>query len=212
MNRSGLGTAFLLKKERGSKRPAFNANGSTDGCLESANHGRARQGIVGYVQRIDPERAIAAAAQEVHGIAYTELVGMPKWADVAPIVVDRLKSTDLAIAHNMDFDGPFIGLELVRVGQPVPTFDTFCTMKNGRWAAFDGKSPKCASVAMDDKALSQASSIMKHARLAGWDENGDEGAWEFCTRMAYDAGWTDCKERAAPIPTATEESKGEKQS
>lgn len=95
-----------------------------------------------YVQRIDPERAISAKAQEVHGIAYGELVGMPKWDDVAPIVVDRLKDTTLAIAHNMDFDGPFIGMELVRVGQPVPTFDTFCTMKNGRGATFDGKSPK----------------------------------------------------------------------
>ncbi|MPQ56377.1 3'-5' exonuclease [Duganella sp. FT27W] len=114
-----------------------------------------------YVQRIDPERAISAGAQEVHGIAYNELVGMPKWNDVAPIIVERLKATDLAIAHNMDFDGPFIGLELVRVGQAVPNFDTFCTMKNGRWAAFDGKSPKlielCFALGVEyDKAKAHA--------------------------------------------------------
>lgn len=95
-----------------------------------------------YVQRIDPERAIAAAAQAVHGIAYSELVGEPKWDAVAPIVVNKLRGTSLAVAHNMNFDGPFIGAELHRVGQPIPTFDLFCTMENGRWACADGKSPK----------------------------------------------------------------------
>jgi DNA polymerase-3 subunit epsilon len=95
-----------------------------------------------YVQRIDPERAISAKAQEVHGISYSELVGMPKWEAVAPEVVARLQKTDLAVAHNMDFDGPFIGGELLRVGQPIPNMDLFCTMQNGRWACADGKLPK----------------------------------------------------------------------
>jgi hypothetical protein len=64
-------------------------------------------------------------------------------------------------------------------------------------------------VVLNDKAWSQASSIIKHARQAGWDENVNEGAWKFCDRMAYETGWTDCKERAAPIPTATEKSNRE---
>lgn len=95
-----------------------------------------------YVQRIDPERAIAAAAQAVHGIAYSDLVGMPKWEAVAPIVSTRLAGTHLAVAHNMNFDGPFIGGELLRAGFKVPNMEIFCTMENGRWACADGKSPK----------------------------------------------------------------------
>jgi DNA polymerase-3 subunit epsilon len=95
-----------------------------------------------YVQRIDPERAIAAAAQAVHGIAYSELVGMPKWDDVAPEVARRLDATNVAVAHNMNFDGPFVGGELLRSGFKVPNMEVFCTMDNGRWATFDGKSPK----------------------------------------------------------------------
>jgi len=95
-----------------------------------------------YVQRIDPERPIAAAAQAVHGIAYNDLVGMPKWDAVAPEVSRRLSMAPVAVAHNMNFDGPFIAGELARLGLAVPNIEPFCTMENGRWATFDGKSPK----------------------------------------------------------------------
>ena len=95
-----------------------------------------------YVQRIDPERSIDAKAQEVHGISYSELVGQPKWEAVAPEVYQRMNDADLAIAHNVGFDLPFICLELARVGQPIPNVETLCTMDRGRWATFDGKSPK----------------------------------------------------------------------
>jgi len=95
-----------------------------------------------YVQRIDPERAIAAAAQEVHGISYTELVGMPKWEAVAPEVHKRMSAAHVMVAHNMGFDGPFIGAELLRVGLKLPNVTPFCTMENGRFATFDGKFPK----------------------------------------------------------------------
>jgi DNA polymerase-3 subunit epsilon len=95
-----------------------------------------------YVQRIDPERSIDPKAQEVHGIGYNELVGMPKWDIVAPEVYRRMNDADLAVAHNKGFDLPFICLELVRVGQSIPNVESFCTMDNGRWATFDGKSPK----------------------------------------------------------------------
>lgn len=94
-----------------------------------------------YVQRIDPERNIPSAAQAVHGISYEQLVGCPKWEEVAPIVRAKLDGT-MAIAHNMAFDGPFIGHELLRVGQPLPAFEPYCTMTEARWACPDGKYPK----------------------------------------------------------------------
>jgi len=100
-----------------------------------------------WVKRIDPERPIDPGAQEVHGIAYEDLVGCPKWDELANEISLRMNSCDLLVAHNMGFDGPFIGLELSRVGIMVPQTDTFCTMVNARWACPDGKLPKLAEVA-----------------------------------------------------------------
>ncbi|WP_219588310.1 3'-5' exonuclease [Ralstonia pickettii] len=95
-----------------------------------------------FVQRIDPERSISAGSQAVHGITYEELVGCPKWQDVAGEVHARMQRSDLVIAHNMGFDGPFVGGELLRVGVGLPEIEPFCTMENARWACPDGKFPK----------------------------------------------------------------------
>lgn len=95
-----------------------------------------------WVQRIDPERPIDPGAQEVHGIAYTDLVGCPKWDDLAPEISRRLGEADLLVAHNMGFDGPFIAAELLRVGAKVPDVYSHCTMENARWACPDGKLPR----------------------------------------------------------------------
>lgn len=95
-----------------------------------------------WIQRIDPERPIDPKAQGVHGIAYTDLVGCPKWDDLAPEIARRMSGADLLIAHNMGFDGPFIAAELIRVGQKVPDVHALCTMENARWACPDGKLPR----------------------------------------------------------------------
>lgn len=95
-----------------------------------------------YVQRIDPERSIDPGAQAAHGITYAELVGQPKWEDVAKEIADRLSTADLLVAHNMGFDGPFIAAELHRVGLEVPDVHSLCTMENARWACPDGKLPR----------------------------------------------------------------------
>jgi DNA polymerase-3 subunit epsilon len=95
-----------------------------------------------YVQRIDPDRNIPAAAQAVHGIAYADLVGKPKWEDVAPTVKAKLDACSLVVAHNAQFDGPFLGHELLRVGLDLPDADFFCTMEGARWATPNGKTPR----------------------------------------------------------------------
>lgn len=95
-----------------------------------------------WVQRIDPQRSIDPGAQAAHGISYTELVGQPKWEDVAKEVQRRLGTADLLVAHNMGFDGPFIAAELQRVGLQVPNVHSLCTMENARWACPDGKLPR----------------------------------------------------------------------
>ena len=95
-----------------------------------------------YVQRINPERSIDPGAQAVHGISYSDLIGKPKWDDVAQDIADRLSTAELLIAHNMGFDGPFIAAELNRVGVDVPDVHSLCTMTGARWACPDGKLPK----------------------------------------------------------------------
>lgn len=95
-----------------------------------------------WVQRFNPERPIDPGAQEVHGIAYTDVMLCPKWEEFAEEIADRISKVDLLVAHNMDFDGPFIAGELLRAGVAAPSVQSFCTMKSGRWACVDGKFPK----------------------------------------------------------------------
>lgn len=117
--------------------------------------------IDAWVQRIDPQRAIDPKAQEVHGIAYSDLMGDPYWSDVADEISRRMSSADLLVAHNMSFDGPFIAAELNRVGVMVPDVPSICTMENARWACPDGKLPRlgelCFALGTDyDKAKAHA--------------------------------------------------------
>lgn len=99
-----------------------------------------------YVQRINPQRSIDSKAQAVHHITATDLIGCPTWEEVAPKVASMMAKADLMVAHNMNFDGPFIALELVRVGVTVPNIKTLCTMKEGRWATPLGKNPNLGEV------------------------------------------------------------------
>lgn len=101
-----------------------------------------------YTQRIDPEREIDPKAQAVHGISYADLIGCPKFSDIATVVSETMREASLLIAHNFAFDGPFITSELVKSSTPVPSTPSFCTMENGRWATFDGKLPKLAELCM----------------------------------------------------------------
>jgi DNA polymerase-3 subunit epsilon len=95
-----------------------------------------------YVQRLDPERSITAGAQEVHGITYDELVGMPKFRDVAPEIHKRFEAADLVIAHNLDFDAMFFLIEFQAAGFKLPSKASLDTMTEARWACPDGKFPK----------------------------------------------------------------------
>lgn len=94
-----------------------------------------------FMQRVNPRRAIDAKAREIHGISIDDLIGMPEWSDVGLIAQLYMKESDVLICHNMAFDGPFIALELARIGLDIPQVETLCTMKEGRWATPMGKNP-----------------------------------------------------------------------
>ena len=101
-----------------------------------------RKELLRWVQRINPQRSIDAGAQAVHGISFEDLTSCPTWAEVAPKVVKILGKSALVVAHNGDgFDMPFIGNELIRIGQPIPNIQTFDTMLRFRWATPLGKMP-----------------------------------------------------------------------
>ncbi|WP_060772550.1 3'-5' exonuclease [Methylobacterium sp. AMS5] len=95
-----------------------------------------------YVQRINPQRAIDAAAQKVHKISISDLAGCPVWKDVAPEVHKRLSDADLIVAHNGDgFDAPFTNYELKRIGLTEIKTPWFDTMLEGRCATPEGSVP-----------------------------------------------------------------------
>lgn len=105
-----------------------------------------RQLVDSYVQRIDPERAIAPAAQEVHGISYSELAGKPKFRDIAPEVFRRFEASTYVVAHNLQFDALFLLSELASCGLTLPTCASIDTMTEARWACADGKYPKLSEL------------------------------------------------------------------
>lgn len=105
-------------------------------------------------QRINPQRAIAAEAQAVHGISYEDVKASPTWLDFAPTAKKILDRADMLVIHNAEFDESFLQGEMDRVGMPVGRrIPSFCTMENGRWATFDGKKPSlrelCWSLGID---------------------------------------------------------------
>lgn len=96
-----------------------------------------------YTQRVHPQRSISPGAQQVHGISIQDLVDCPPWEEVGHRVSKILQKADLVVGHNGDkFDVPFIMMQLMRVNAEIPSFHTFDTMLEGRWATFNGKYPK----------------------------------------------------------------------
>lgn len=102
-----------------------------------------------FLQRIHPQRTIDAKAQAIHGISLADLAGEPEWDAVAPKVQKLLEKCDVIVAHNgEDFDMPFIALELMRVGLEVPNVEVLDTMKQARWATFNGKYPNLGELCL----------------------------------------------------------------
>lgn len=101
-----------------------------------------------FVRRINPERGIDPAAQAVHGIAFEDLIGQPRWPEVGGQLSALMSRCDVIVAHNGEgFDCPFIVRELMRAGLPVPKIAVTDTMLQGRWATPDGMPPSLRALA-----------------------------------------------------------------
>lgn len=66
---------------------------------------------------LNPERAIDAAASQVHGLTLEDLADKPRFADVAEEFLEFVEGAELLI-HNAPFDVAFLDEELKRLGRP----------------------------------------------------------------------------------------------
>lgn len=100
-----------------------------------------------FIRRCNPGRAIDPGAEAVHKISLPMLRRSPRWETLGPVVGNLLSKVDLFVAHNAAFDAPFVAMELIRIGEPMPKFSVYCTMENGRKATAMGKVPNLGELA-----------------------------------------------------------------
>ncbi len=72
---------------------------------------------------INPEREIDAGAAEVHGLTLERLQNEPKFAEIAPALLEFIRGAELII-HNAPFDVGFLNKELELAG--LPKLDSHC--------------------------------------------------------------------------------------
>jgi DNA polymerase-3 subunit epsilon len=93
------------------------------GCVELRNRRLSGDDFHHY---LNPERAIDAGALDVHGIDADFLAAKPRFAEIAPSLVEYLRGAELII-HNAAFDIGFIDKELERAGYAEP-LSSICTI------------------------------------------------------------------------------------
>jgi DNA polymerase-3 subunit epsilon len=88
------------------------------GCVEMLNRKLTGQRFHRY---LNPERAIAAGAQAVHGLSDEFLADKPKFAEIADELIEFLNGAEVII-HNAPFDVGFLDNELALLGrEPLKT-------------------------------------------------------------------------------------------
>lgn len=90
------------------------------GAVELLNHvptGRS------YHQYINPERAMPAAAFQVHGLGDDFLRDKPKFAQIAAAFLEFIGADSRLVIHNAAFDMKFLNAELGWAGHPTMPMD-----------------------------------------------------------------------------------------
>ena len=72
---------------------------------------------------LNPEREIDAGAAEVHGLTLERLQDEPKFAEIAPALLEFISGAELII-HNAPFDIGFLNKELELTG--LPALNNYC--------------------------------------------------------------------------------------
>jgi DNA polymerase-3 subunit epsilon len=77
---------------------------------------------------LNPEREIDEGAAAVHGLTLDRLIDEPKFAEIAPALLEFIDGAELII-HNAPFDLGFINAELARAGLPALNNAVIDTLK-----------------------------------------------------------------------------------
>ena len=80
------------------------------GCVELLSRRLSEREFHAY---LNPEREVELGATRVHGLTREDLAAKPKFAEIAPALLDYLRGAELII-HNADFDIEFLNMELER--------------------------------------------------------------------------------------------------
>lgn len=88
------------------------------GCVELLNRKLTGRNLHHY---INPERDSHEEALRVHGLTTEFLSDKPKFAAIAPELLDYLKDADQLVIHNAAFDIGFLNAEFARLGLPPVT-------------------------------------------------------------------------------------------
>lgn len=135
--------------------------------------------VLSFQRRINPDRHIPEGAVRIHGIADADVVGAPRFKDIAVGFAALMGKVDILVAHNGEqFDLPLLKAELQRAGVEVAHFPPlFDTMLHCRWATIDGKIPSlgelCFALDVDyDTSKAHAAmydvDVMLDAFRSGW--------------------------------------------
>jgi DNA polymerase-3 subunit epsilon len=79
-----------------------------------------------FATLINPGRDIGAT--HIHRITASDVVGAPRFGQVAPILLDLLRGR-VIVAHNVQFDLRFLHAEFARIGIGLPELPVMCTMQ-----------------------------------------------------------------------------------
>src|SRR5690625_343765 len=98
------------------------------GCVEMIDNVRSGEQFHIY---IDPEREVSEGARRVHGLSRRDLIGKPKFKEIAQDFLDFVRDDPLII-HNAPFDIGFLNYELSRCGLPKLRNDIVDTLPEAR--------------------------------------------------------------------------------
>lgn len=113
---------------------------------------------------IDPDRD--PGPTHVHGIAWEDVAGAPRFADVTAELLARLAGARL-IAHNASFDAGFLVAELGRAGVDWRGMEIACSMQAARHAEIGPRATLAACCAALGIRNPAAHSALADARAAG---------------------------------------------
>lgn len=99
---------------------------------------------------VDPGRGVGAT--QVHRITARDVVGAPRFADIAGELASLLAGT-VVVAHNASFEQRFLEAEFAAAGIDMPTVPALCTMRLAREVGLDVADHKlgtcCAHFGLD---------------------------------------------------------------